>query len=174
MFLLILCVEVSQSQGGFEVRSSQFMSLLLGAYLKSRILDIRYHPTSAHKMSFLLSEGIIFSSIQQSPIKHICGPCHNMPQGPRNYKQITQILHNRLCRDVFLDLLTKVTKLLLILLDLTFILHQNNVHHLELRLWSLSDMNFFRILLIRVFCDSSTFPPLLLRSPSDPSSVSKI
>ena len=59
MFLLTLCVEVSQSQGGFEVQSSQFMWLLLGAYLKSRNLDIRYHPTSCQKMS----EGII----QQNP-----------------------------------------------------------------------------------------------------------
>ena len=42
MFLLIWCVEVSQSQGGFEVQSSQFMSLLLGAYLNpgSWISDI--------------------------------------------------------------------------------------------------------------------------------------
>ena len=48
MFLLTLCVEVAQSQGGFEVQSSQFMSPLLGALpLKSRILDIRYHPTSS-------------------------------------------------------------------------------------------------------------------------------
>ena len=51
MLLLILCVEVPQSQGGFELQSSTFRHNLCrycwsGAYLKSRILDIRYHQTS--------------------------------------------------------------------------------------------------------------------------------
>ena len=109
MFLLTLCVEVSQSQGGFEVQSSQFMWLLLGAYLKSRNLNIRYHPTSCQKMS----DGI--NSTKPKSIRHFLAPSihSNVPcqmQTPRFYRQIAQIFHNRLWRDVFLDLLTKVAK----------------------------------------------------------------
>ena len=93
MFLLTLCVEVSQSQGGFEVQSSQFMWLLLGAYLKSRNLDIRYHPTSAQKMS----EGIIqqnpkLSDIFLAPSTHSNVLCQNANTRvlPANYTDIPQ------------------------------------------------------------------------------------
>ena len=93
MFLLTLCVEVSQSQGGFEVQSSQFMWLLLGAYLKSRNLDIRYHQTSCQKMS----EGI--NSTKPKGIKHIFGPLNTLKCAvsnantkvlPTNYTDIPQ------------------------------------------------------------------------------------
>ena len=87
----------------------------------------------------------------------------------RSHQQITQILHRQLCRDVFFDLLTEVTKPLTkdIFGFVTFHFQQNKSHfyRLELDLRKLSDMNFFRILLIRVFCDCNCplgpFCPLL-------------
>ena len=58
MFLLTLCVEVSQSQGGFEVQSSQFMSLLLGA--APQIQDSGYQVSPN-----------LFSAAQKSPVLNI-------------------------------------------------------------------------------------------------------
>ena len=58
MFLLTLCVEVAQSQGGFEVQSSQFMSPLLGA--APQIQDPGYQVSPN-----------LFSGAQEGPVLNI-------------------------------------------------------------------------------------------------------
>ena len=94
------------------------------------------------------------------------------------FQQITQMFQSRLGRDVYFDLLTKVTKPLTInivgFVAFSVILHHIcfYFHHLEHHFWRVSDMNFFRILLIRVFCDSSLWTlSLLFRSFSDSSKI---
>jgi len=63
MFLLILCVEVPQSQGGFEVQSSQFMSLLFGAAPQIQDSGYQVSPNLFSEKSSL--EHHVISAVQK-------------------------------------------------------------------------------------------------------------
>ena len=165
-----MCGSVS-NPGGFQLQSSTFHPNLC-----RHCSELTSNPRSqTGTPNLFTTEG--FSS-------RACSKCssHNVffyPQANRSnalclcliqvIKQITQILHRQLCRDVFFDVLTEVTKPLTknMFGFVTFHFQQNKSHfyRLELDLRKLSDMNFFRILLIRVFCDCNCplgpFCPLL-------------
>ena len=139
MFLLILCVEVPQSQGDLRCsvqHSTTIYVAIVGQELTSNpgswISDITKPLIRGQEIPvlnmilFLQSKGNMFSSIwgcliQQNPKQlemHMLGLDSNVHPyqhfviytNAQVYQQITQMFQSRLGRDVYLDLLTKVTK----------------------------------------------------------------
>ena len=168
-----LCVEVSQIQGDFSF-SLQHSTPIYVDIVRSlpRIPDPgREHQTSPPQRSSAAGPGPVLNAAIMYFFFPICQRhcvCVSSMLSS-SQQQITQILHRQLCRDVFFDVLTEVTKPLTkdIFGFVTFHFQQNKSHfyRLELDLRKLSDKNFFRILLIRVFCDCNCplgpFCPLL-------------